>query len=107
REREVHLSQAWLYGVRALIHVKAGEWEAAERLLDAAEGGVSYLGSDPPSRLGFKWVGGERWRGLGAVRDALEVIGGAVEETDALGDPQLTSWVRLGPARGPPSGGDV
>jgi len=99
RTRRVHLSGAWLCGVRALIHVRMGEWDDASALLAEAERWLAEVGPDPVVRLGLEWIRGERLIGVGAIPDALKALVRASDEADALEDLQATSRARLGLAR--------
>lgn len=106
RVRRVHLLDAWMCSVRALIHVRAGEWDDASARLAEAESELAEVGPDPVVRLGIDWIRGERLIGLGAMPDALATLARASEEADALKDLQATSRARLGLARARLAAGD-
>ena len=106
RTRGVHLSRAWMCSVRALIHVRMGEWDDASALLTEAEDELAKVGPDPVVRLGLEWIRGERLIGVGAIADALTVLARATEEADTLEDLQATSRARLGLARARLAAGD-
>ena len=99
RSQRAHLLVAWMCSVRALIHVRMGEWDDASGRLDEAESSLAEVGPDPVVRLGLEWIRGERLIGVGAIPEALTVLARASDEADALEDLQATSRARLGLAR--------
>ncbi len=99
RTKGVHLSRAWMCSVRALIHVRMGEWDDASALLVEAERSLAEVGPDPVVRLGLEWIRGERLIGVGSIPHALTTLAQASDEADALEDLQATSRARLGLAR--------
>jgi DNA-binding CsgD family transcriptional regulator len=107
RERDLHIVLAWLSGARSLIHLKAGEWEAAEALLLAGEREIDHLGPDPEVRLTLRWVRGEWLLGTGLVGEAAEHLAAAAAEADQLDNFQLVSRVRRSLARSLAAGGDA
>ena len=106
QHRRAPLLLAWMCSLRALIHVRVGEWDDAAALMVDAERALAEVGPDPVVRLSLEWIRGERLIGLGAVADALTVLAQASGETDSLEDLQATSRVRLGLARARLAAGD-
>ncbi len=99
RTRGTPLSRAWMCSVRALIHVRMGEWDDAANVLGEADRLMAEVGPDPVVRLGLEWIRGERLIGMGSIPDALATLARASNEADALEDLQATSRARLGLAR--------
>ncbi len=106
RTRGTPLSRAWMCSVRALIHVRMGEWDDAEDVLGEADRLMAEVGPDPVVRLGLEWIRGERLIGMGSIPDALATLARASNEADALEDLQATSRARLGLARARLAAGD-
>ncbi len=104
--RGLHLTHAWMCSVRALIHVRTGEWDDALAMLGEAERSMAEVGPDPVVRLGLDWIRGERLIGLGAIPAALALLAPASDEADTLEDLQATSRARLGLARARLAAGD-
>ena len=104
--RRVHLSGAWMLSIRALIHVRMGEWSAAAEVLEEADRLMAEVGPDPVVRLGLDWIRGERLVGVGSIPEALVTLSRATDEADALEDLQATTRAHLGLARARLAAGD-
>jgi len=106
RRRGVALSRCWCALARALVHAKAGEPEAAESLLDAAERDYRSLGADDPClRLSLVISRGEWHLAVGAIAEAAALTAAAPEAT-VLGDSQIVAQVGLVLARARLADGD-
>jgi DNA-binding CsgD family transcriptional regulator len=105
--RELHLTACWCLSVRALIHLRAGEWEATARLLTASDRALAEVGPDPVVRLGLDWIRGESALARCALEEALATLDTATGEADALGDLEAVSRARLGLARARLAAGDA
>jgi DNA-binding CsgD family transcriptional regulator len=106
RGRELHLSASWCLSVRALIHLRAGEWEATATILAAADRALAEVGPDPVVRLGLDWIRGEAALARCALEEAVAILDAASGEADALGDLEAVSRARLGLARARLAAGD-
>ena len=99
REGGVALTLVWCATLRALVHVKQGQWQQADDRLTEGEQALARLGPDPMCRLGLAWLRAERLLGLGAFERALADLERILPEIDALGDLQVSTRARSALAR--------
>lgn len=91
---------------RALVHVDAGEWDAADACAEEAERLLGEAGSDPVAQLGLAVVRGVRARRAGRMSDAMEHFTAVAEEAARLGIAEREMEARVGLARTRLSAGD-
>ncbi|MFN8110358.1 MAG: AAA family ATPase [Thermoleophilia bacterium] len=91
---------------RALVHVDAGEWDAADALAEEAERLMDVTGPDPVAHMGLTFVRGVRARRAGRVAEATVHFTGIVEEAARLGVHEAEREARIGLARTRLSAGD-
>ena len=99
REGGVPWSLVWCTTIRAVVHVKQGQWELAEERLAEGERNLPRLGPDPMCRLGLAWVRAERLLGIGAFHEALADLERTLPEIDSLGDLLVSTRARSALAR--------